>query len=163
MKKQIAFLAILLFCAAVVQAEEQISSISFNPSRLGLFEQLRLTEGITSRGNVNVSDVFTVRQSSTLTTTDGLSVTQDIDARTGRVNIPATDLQINSGGSPSLEVTGGYALFLNDSKIGSLPTHTWIRSPKINLGTLTITGGPSILLTLKIVPTGWCWGAMIFR
>ncbi len=145
MKKQIASLAILLFCAAGVQAEEQISSISFNPSRLGLFEQLRLTEGMTSRGNVTVSDVFLIRKNTTLTTKDGLTVNKDIDAQKGRVDIPATDLQINSGGSPSLEVTGGYAQFLNDSKIGSLPTNTWIRSPKMNLGTLTITGGPGML------------------
>lgn len=145
MKKQIASLAILLFCAAGVQAEEQISSISFNPSRLGLFEQLRLTEGMTSRGNVTVSNVFLIRKNTTLTTKDGLTVNKDIDAQRGRVDIPATDLQINSGGSPSLEVTGGYAQFLNDSRIGSLPTNTWIRSPQMNLGTLTITGGPGML------------------
>ena len=136
MKKQIVFLATLFFGVAVVQAEEQISSISFNPSRLGLFEQLRLTEGLTSHGNVTVENAINIRQNTGLKATNGLDVTDTIDAEQGRVTIPDTQLKVTG----SMAVNGGFALFKGASTLGGLPANTWVHAPTLNLDTLTITG-----------------------
>lgn len=136
MKKQIVFLAVLFFCVVALQAEEQISSISFNPSRLGLFEQLRLTEGLTSHGNVTVENAINIRQDTGLTTKDGLDVRETIDAQKGLVNIPNTNLNVTG----SMAVNGGFALFRGASTLGGLPANTWVYAPTIKSGTLTITG-----------------------
>ena len=135
MKKIIYIFMSVLLCGSFVSAE-QIQSIMFNPSRLGLYQQLRVTETMRVEGSVK-APVSVIAGNSTVTVQTPFDISI-VDGTRGTIYMPDTELQ-QSG---QMGVFGGKAYFGGsvDSEISSLPEATWLKANQVRLKQLYLKG-----------------------
>lgn len=134
------YFALLFACASAPAVAEVIDSVSFNPSRLGMFQQLRATEVLQSAGSIDVSPDLYSQGNVTLI---GSSFTvYHVDGRAGQIDMQHTKLHV----SGNLQVNGGYMLFMGDptlgvfSEVSALPATSWILTNNFTASTLQVNG-----------------------
>ncbi len=132
MKKNLIWAILFSFGLGVAVQAESISSISYNPSRLGLYQQLRVTDTLRSVGNIKVSDKAFIKGDTALLSKDNAFEIEYTNASSGTVYMPNTDLN-----AKTLNINGGKAIFLK----GSLPNllrDTRIMAKSLNMGSVKI-------------------------
>ena len=157
---------ILLFCLSlflsVPSFAEIISSVSFNPSRMGEYTYLKITDKANLKGGLNAT-TMNINSGGTVTmTTDNSARIYDVPTVTGAsgsaINMPNTAFHGNtsntyssyksestsapSGLLPSVAAKGGTQTYNNDSYIQTLDAVNMLKQKVGSLkgGTLEITG-----------------------
>ena len=157
---------ILLFCLSlflsVPSFAEIISSVSFNPSRMGEYTYLKITDKANLKGGLNAT-TMNINSGGTVTmTTDNSARIYDVPTVTGAsgsaINMPNTAFHGNtsntyssyksestsvpSGLLPSVRVKGGTQTYNNDSYIQTLDAVNMLKQKVGSLkgGTLEVTG-----------------------
>ena len=157
---------ILLFCLSlflsVPSFAEIISSVSFNPSRMGEYTYLKITDKANLKGGLNAT-TMNINSGGTVTmTTDNSARIYDVPTVTGAsgsaINMPNTAFHGNtsntyssyksestsapSGLLPSVTAKGGTQTYNNDSYIQTLDAVNMLKQKVGSLkgGTLEITG-----------------------
>ena len=157
---------ILLFCLSlflsVPSFAEIISSVSFNPSRMGEYTYLKITDKANLKGGLNAT-TMNINSGGTVTmTTDNSARIYDVPTVTGAsgsaINMPNTAFHGNtsntyssyksestsapSGLLPSVAAKGGTQTYNNDSYIQTLDAVNMLKQKVAALkgGTLEITG-----------------------
>ena len=157
---------ILLFCLSlflsVPSFAEIISSVSFNPSRMGEYTYLKITDKANLKGGLNAA-TMNINSGGTVTmTTDNSARIYDVPTVTGAsgsaINMPNTAFHGNtsntyssyksestsapSGLLPSVAAKGGTQTYNNDSYIQTLDAVNMLKQKVGTLkgGTLEVTG-----------------------
>ena len=157
---------ILLFCLSlflsVPSFAEIISSVSFNPSRMGEYTYLKITDKANLKGGLNAT-TMNINSGGTVTmTTDNSARIYDVPTVTGAsgsaINMPNTAFHGNtsntysgytsestsapSGLLPSVAAKGGTQTYNNDSYIQTLDAVNMLKQKVGSLkgGTLEVTG-----------------------
>ena len=156
------WLMILLLVSAPLCHAEIISSVSFNPSRMGEYTYLKITDKANLKGGLNAT-TMNINSGGTVTmTTDTSSRIYDVPTVTGAsgsaINMPNTAFHGNtsntyssyksestsapSGLLPSVTAKGGTQTYNNDSYIQTLDAVNMLKQKVGTLkgGTLEITG-----------------------
>lgn len=125
MKKALLFSVVAVFAATVVSAEV-VESISFNPSRMGKYKQLKVAKQATFPGGLNVTEEMNLRSSG--------AVTLQYDVAN---NLTLTDLK---GEYPFAKVIFPKVYFQGNGTTVSYDTATGNYSGNV-LGTVNLSGG----------------------
>ena len=156
------WLMILLLVSAPLCHAEIISSVSFNPSRMGEYTYLKITDKANLKGGLNAA-TMNINSGGTVTmTTDNSARIYDVPTVTGAsgsaINMPNTAFHGNtsntyssyksestsapSGLLPSVAAKGGTQTYNNDSYIQTLDAVNMLKQKVGSLkgGTLEITG-----------------------
>ena len=156
------WLMILLLVSAPLCHAEIISSVSFNPSRMGEYTYLKITDKANLKGGLNAT-TMNINSGGTVTmTTDNSARIYDVPTVTGAsgsaINMPNTAFHGNtsntyssyksestsapSGLLPSVAAKGGTQTYNNDSYIQTLDAVNMLKQKVGSLkgGTLEITG-----------------------
>lgn len=114
MKNKIAILFGIILCAASAPAEV-VESVSYNPSRLGQFERLKISDRLNAPGGVQ-SSRLTVRANNRVTMQNAGNYQLDYAFPSGKVSMPAAQFE-----AATLNTRGGEGEF---SRAGSDYTST---------------------------------------
>lgn len=114
MKNKIAILFGIILCAASAPAEV-VESVSYNPSRLGQFERLKISDRLNAPGGVQ-SSRLTVRANNRVTVQNAGNYQLDYAFPSGKVSMPAAQFE-----AATLNTRGGEGEF---SRAGSDYTST---------------------------------------
>lgn len=160
--KRIVFVlfGVLLGCAAY--AAETVSSVSFNPSRMGEYTYLKVSDKATLSGGLSATTVNISSGGTVTMNADTSSRIYEVPTVTGAsgsaINMPSTvfhgntadtyasykseDAGVPSGLLPNVSVKGGTMTFNNDSYIHTLDAVNILKQKVGSLkgGTLEITG-----------------------
>lgn len=88
--KKCLLLVAAAFLAATWTAAEAIDAVSFNPARLGRYENLKISGGLTSKGGISAQAV-TVQSGGTVTFNNAGNYQADRTEVQGTLNMPNTD------------------------------------------------------------------------
>ncbi len=88
--KKCLLLVAAVFLAATWTAAEAIDAVSFNPARLGRYENLKISGGLTSKGGISAQAV-TVQSGGTVTFNNAGNYQADRTEVQGTLNMPNTD------------------------------------------------------------------------
>lgn len=118
MKNKIAILFGIILCAASAPAEV-VESVSYNPSRLGQFERLKISDRLNAPGGVQ-SSRLTVRANNRVTVQNAGNYQLDYALPSGKVSMPAAQFE-----AATLNTRGGEGEFSREgsdytSTIGTL-------------------------------------------
>ena len=118
MKNKIAILFGIILCAASAPAEV-VESVSYNPSRLGQFERLKISDQLNAPGGVQ-SSRLTVRTNNRVTVQNAGNYQLDYALPSGKVSMPAAQFE-----AATLNTRGGEGEFSREgsdytSTIGTL-------------------------------------------
>lgn len=169
MKRIILVLAVAVLGVAAYAAET-VSSVSFNPSRMGEYTYLKVSDKATLSGGLNATTVNIASGGTVTMTTDSSARVYEVPTVTGApgaaVNMPNTVFHGNtantyasyqsesssapSGLLPSVAVKGGTMTFNNDSYIQTLDAVNILKQKVGTLkgGTLEITGNGGSTVSL---------------
>lgn len=125
MKKALLFSVVAVFAATVVSAEV-VESISFNPSRMGKYKQLKVAKQATFPGGLKVTEEMNLRSS------DYVTLQYDVEN-----NLTLTNLR---GEYPFAEVSFPKAYFQGNGTTVSYKAKDGIYSGSV-LGTVNLSGG----------------------
>ncbi len=142
MKNKIAILLGLMFCAASAPAEV-VESVSFNPSRLGQFERLKISDQLSAPGGVQSSRV-TVRSGGRVTAQNAGNYQLDYALSGGQVAMPATLFE-----TTNLKARGGEGEFAREgngytSSISTLQgDQVRLKANVLKVNTINVLGSPA--------------------
>lgn len=140
MKKFLVLSSLLLIVSAVSQAET-VDAVYFNPSRLGRYEMLRISDKLTARGGVEATEmsIATSDNGSGVTlTNNGTYSIANVEAA-GTVDMPSTRFTVTNVQASN---TGGEATFEQESTINTLTSNSRILTGTLSTSnTMHIQGG----------------------
>ena len=169
MKKLFSLLLILTGVTVLLQAET-VSSVSFNPSRMGEYTYLKVADKANLKGGLNATTLNISSGGTVSMTTDSSSRVYQIDTVTGEANssidmpntafhgntantyssYDASSSSVPSGLLPTVKVLGGTQQYNNDSYLATVDAVNMLkqRAGTLKGGTLTIGGNESNGVTL---------------
>ena len=169
MKKLFSLLLILTGVTVWLQAET-VSSVSFNPSRMGEYTYLKVADKANLKGGLNATTLNISSGGTVSMTTDSSSRVYQIDTVTGEANssidmpntafhgntsntyssYDASSSSVPSGLLPTVKVLGGTQQYNNDSYLATVDAVNMLkqRAGTLKGGTLTIGGNESNGVTL---------------
>lgn len=169
MKKLFSLLLILTGVTVLLQAET-VSSVSFNPSRMGEYTYLKVADKANLKGGLNATTLNISSGGTVSMTTDNSSRVYQIDNVVGdlssAIDMPSTAFHGNtsntyssydassssvpSGLLPTVKVLGGTQQYNNDSYLSTVDAVNMLkqRAGTLKGGTLTIGGNESNGVTL---------------
>ena len=169
MKKLFSLLLILTGVTVLLQAET-VSSVSFNPSRMGEYTYLKVADKANLKGGLNATTLNISSGGTVSMTTDNSSRVYQIDNVVGdlssAIDMPSTAFHGNtsntyssydassssvpSGLLPTVKVLGGAQQYNNDSYLSTVDAVNMLkqRAGTLKGGTLTIGGNESNGVTL---------------
>ncbi len=169
MKKLFSLLLILTGVTVWLQAET-VSSVSFNPSRMGEYTYLKVADKANLKGGLNATTLNISSGGTVSMTTDSSSRVYQIDTVTGAANssidmpntafhgntantysgYDASSSSVPSGLLPTVKVLGGTQQYNNDSYLATVDAVNMLkqRAGTLKGGTLTIGGNESNGVTL---------------
>lgn len=117
---------------------ETIESVTFNPARLGRYENLKVSDTLTTQGGVNAQAV-TVQSGGTVSVQNSGNYQADKVDVAGNISMPSTQFV-----TPTMEVKGK-AAFVNKSsnaasEIKNLNSIVRVKGNVLKLGNVTVTG-----------------------
>ncbi len=169
MKKLFSLLLVLMGVPVLLQAET-VSSVSFNPSRMGEYTYLKVADKANLKGGLNATTLNISSGGTVSMTTDSSSRVYQIDTVTGEANssidmpntafhgntantyssYDASSSSVPSGLLPTVKVLGGTQQYNNDSYLATVDAVNMLkqRAGTLKGGTLTIGGNESNGVTL---------------
>lgn len=137
MRKLLYILPGLLFLASWSVAET-IESVTFNPARLGRYENLKVSDTLTTQGGINAQAV-TVQSGGTVSVENSGNYQADTVDVAGQISMPSTRFV-----TPTME-TKGTAAFVNKSsnaasEIENLNSIVRVKGNVLKLGSVTVSG-----------------------
>lgn len=137
MRKLLYILPGLLFLTSWSVAET-IESVTFNPARLGRYENLKVSDTLTTQGGINAQAV-TVQSGGTVSVENSGNYQADTVDVAGQISMPSTRFV-----TPSME-TKGTAAFVNKSsnaasEIENLNSIVRVKGNVLKLGSVTVSG-----------------------